>query len=392
MKKRTTKIALTLGAIAILATAGVLAGRPFWQSHRDIHGGHPPRPSGGGAPAAPQADAHGASGMFMDLLMGGPQAAEAAQRVAAALQRMQPAVQSMRPEATPRVSKRGTTTVREYTLEISEKTIDYGGGNTWTVWTYNGTVPGPTLRVKVGEILRVRVVNRHNRTHSLHTHLANYAIENDGSQANTIMNRAPGAMIPPGKVYTYEYRPDVPGATYYHCHAADREFPINQHILQGLYGMIIVEDPKAPAGREEVLFMAETTRLRKGTVPPYVMNGMGVPGGELALEDIYKKQGLDGVVAQLGKTVPFFKMKVGETMKLHVVNIGNLDHTLHVHEIPLVSLAVLNGRPWPAQVVPLLSGTLDTLQITFKNPGIWLFHCHVVSHADAGMIGVFVVE
>lgn len=73
-------------------------------------------------------------------------------------------------------------------------------------------------------------------------------------------------MIPPGKEYAYQFRPETPMVAYYHCYSADKEFPINQHILQGLYGMIIVEDPKAPAVREEVLFMAETTRVRRGTV------------------------------------------------------------------------------------------------------------------------------
>lgn len=85
-------------------------------------------------------------------------------------------------------------------------------------------------------------------------------------------------------------------------------------------------------------------------------------------------------------------MKVGETMKLHVVNLGHIEHSLHVHEIPHVSLDVLNGRPWLGNVVPLVSGAMDTLQVRFRNPGVWLSHCHVVSHADAGMIGVFVVE
>lgn len=372
------RTALVLIPVAIaLAVLAVLVGRPLWLSGRAAHHDH--------APAAALADAR-PSPMLMDLLMGGPASAQAARAVAAAVQTMQPALQ-------PRITRQGGTTVREYTLEITEKTIDYGGGNTWTVWTYNGTVPGPTLRVTLGEILRVRVVNRHNRVHSFHTHLSHYPIENDGSQANIINARGSGAMIAPGKTYVYQFKPDRAEMTYYHCHAGDREFPINQHMLQGLYGMILVEDPAAKPMREEVLFMAESTRLRKGPAsPPYVMNGMGVPGGELALEEIYQHEGLKGVVAQLGKSVPFFKVKVGEQIKLHVVNIGNLDHSLHIHEIPMISLGVLGGRPWPAQVLPLVGGAADTLLIQFKNPGIWLFHCHVVSHADAGMIGVFIVE
>lgn len=365
-------LALKLSGILILVTAVVLGGRPVWE---------------------PQATHVHEGPMLHDLLHGGPQAAVAAETVAAAV-RGRPAerVQRMRPEATPRVFTRDGRTVREYTLEIVERTIDYGGGNTWTVWTYNGMVPGPTLRGRVGEILRVRVINRHNRTHSFHAHLTNYPFEMDGSPANIIMQRGAGGMIPPGREFTYEFLLDTAGATYYHCHAGDREFPINQHILQGLYGMIIVEDPRAPAVRDEVLFMAETTRLRRGTVPPFIMNGMGVPGGELALKEIFEREGLPGVTGQLGKTVPFFNMRVGETMHLHVVNIGNIYHSFHAHEIPHVSLAVLGGRPWPAQVVPLLPGAMDTLQIRFRHPGLWLFHCHVVAHADAGQIGVFVVE
>ncbi len=331
----------------------------------------------------------GGQRMFMDYLMGGPLAAQAAQLAAAQLASRPAAAAPPRP----RVLQAGGRTVREYTLETVERTIDFGGGNTWTVWTYNGSVPGPTLRGRVGEILRVRVINRHTRTHSFHTHLSHYPIEYDGSQMNIISGKGTGAMIPPGGEYTYQFLLESPGATYYHCHAADKEFPINQHILQGLYGMIVVDDARSAAVRQEVLFFAETTRMKKGDkVPTYVMNGLGVPGGELALEDLFKEKGLPGVVEQLGKTVPFFKVKVGETLRLHVANLGNIEHSLHVHEIPLVSLGVLGGRPWPAQVVPLVSGALDTVQIRFRQPGLWLFHCHVVDHADRGMVGVFVVE
>lgn len=376
----------TVGASIMLAS--VLGwGQPLWQPHLDTgttlhHLHHLAGPEAGGVVPPPSRDA---SLMFMDLLMGGPLAAEAARMVAAQVHAAQPVTQ-------PKVYREGTATVREYTLELAEKVIDFGGGNIWTAWAYNRTVPGPTLRVQVGETLRVRVINRLDRVHSFHTHLSYYPIEYDGSQANIITGKGTGAMIPPGKEYVYQYKPDRAEVVYYHCHAADKDFAINQHILQGEYGFIVVEDPKARAVREEVLVMAESGRLQKGKVPPFVMNGLGIPGGELALEDIFKQKGLPGIVEQLGKTVPFFKMKVGESMKLHVVNLGNLDHSLHIHEIPLVSLGVLNGRPWPGEILPLVSGAMDTLQISFRYPGIWLFHCHVVSHADAGMIGVFIVE
>jgi len=54
-----------------------------------------------------------------------------------------------------------------------------------------------------------------------------------------------------------------------------------------------------------------------------------------------------------------------------------------------ISTGTLDGACWSAQVLPLAPGQSDTLQFTFAHPGLRLFHCHVVSHADAGMIGIF---
>ncbi|HWO69286.1 MAG TPA: multicopper oxidase domain-containing protein [Actinomycetota bacterium] len=281
--------------------------------------------------------------------------------------------------------------VRTYELTIQAADIDYGGGNVWHAWTFNGTVPGPTLRVKVGEVLRVRVRNELDLVHSFHTHLTNYAFEMDGSQANVVTGQGTGSMIPPGGEYTYEFRPTTPGIFYYHCHSADGGLTITQHILQGLYGAIIVENPDEPPIRQEVLFMAEIGHETEGDVPAFIMNGLGLPGGEATLERIYEEGGVEAVRAQLGKTVPFFEATVGEPIELHVINIGSLEHTLHIHSATHTSLGVLGGRPWPANVVPLPSGAADTLLVDFSRPGLWLFHCHVVPHADGGMIGVFPV-
>jgi FtsP/CotA-like multicopper oxidase with cupredoxin domain len=67
-------------------------------------------------------------------------------------------------------------------------------------------------------------------------------------------------------------------------------------------------------------------------------------------------------------------------------------HTFHAHGIAFKSIEQLNGEYWPANVVPLDPGTVDTVTFTYTEPGLWLFHCHVVAHADAGMIGLFNVE
>jgi len=266
----------------------------------------------------------------------------------------------------------------------------------WHAWTYKeagaekGSVPGPTLLVNVGEKLKVNVTNKLDKVHSFHTHLSNYDLSSDGSQANIITNTGAGAMIPPGKSWTYEFDATHPGLYYYHCHSADGGNTISQHIHQGLYGAIIVKDPAEPAVRDEVIFMSEIGFDTEGDkVPPYIMNGMGLPGGEKALEDAYVEGGFDAVAATFNKTVPVITARVGEEMHVHVVNIGDVIHSFHAHNVDHISLGTLRGDVWAGNLLPLVPGQADTLQFTFQKPGAWLFHCHVVAHADAGMIGLF---
>jgi FtsP/CotA-like multicopper oxidase with cupredoxin domain len=207
---------------------------------------------------------------------------------------------------------------------------------------------------------------------------------------NTITGIGAGAMIPPDGSYTYQFDLTEPGLAFYHDHSADGGGSITANIHQGLYGAIIVKAPDDPQVRDEVIFMGEIGSETEGDdVPVYIMNGLGIPGGEHHLEQIFKEQGFDAVAAQLNKTVPAISAKVGEEMRVHVINIGDQIHSFHSHSVTHISVGTLNGEPWSAQVLPLVPGQADTLQFTFSQPGLWLFHCHVVAHADAGMIGIF---
>lgn len=283
--------------------------------------------------------------------------------------------------------------VTRYTLEIVPKDIEVAPGVIWHAWTYNGTVPGPLLTVTVGDTLLVTVKNKLDIVHSFHTHLAPYSLENDGSQINSITGVGAGAMIPPGGEYTYEFHPTIPGVYYYHCHSADGGKMISQHIAQGLYGAIVVKAPDEQPIRDEAILLGEMGFNVEGDGAPfYIMNGKGIPGGERALEAIYAEKGLDGVVAEFGKTVPIIKAKLNEPVRLALINVGDQIHSFHLHGMNAVSVDQMPGRIHPNNVVQLLPGGADRVIITPTYPGVWLFHCHVVSHADLGMIGVMVVE
>jgi len=288
--------------------------------------------------------------------------------------------------------------VREYTLVIEPKDIQVSDNAIWHAWTFNGTIPAPTLYVNQGELLRVRVINNHTLTHSFHAHLTDYDMKHDGSPVNVLTGIGEGSMIPPGGEWTYEYNMDTWGTSFFHDHASSEGHGIKDHILQGLYGAIIVErdPPRTYVDRDIVIVMSEigydVERTGPGPTPYFIMNGMGMPGGEHALAKIFEEKGIEGVQEQFNYTIPVFKAKVGETVQFHVINLGDVIHSFHLHGLKMTSTAVQRGTNIQGTTVPLVQGTLETFTVTPDKPAIWLYHCHVVSHADAGMIGLFIVE
>ena len=288
--------------------------------------------------------------------------------------------------------------VREYTLVIEPKDIQVSDNAIWHAWTFNGTVPAPTLYANQGELLRVRVINNHTLTHSFHAHFTDYDMKHDGSPVNVLTGIGEGSMIPPGDEWTYEYNMDTWGTTFFHDHASSEGHGIKDHILQGLYGAIIVErdPPKTYVDRDIVIVMSEigydVERTGPGPTPYFIMNGKGMPGGEHALAKIFEEKGIEGVQEQFNYTIPVYKAKVGETVQFHVINLGDVIHSFHLHGLKMTSTAVQRGTNIQGTTVPLVQGTLETFTVTPDKPAIWLYHCHVVSHADAGMIGLFIVE
>jgi plastocyanin len=124
---------------------------------------------------------------------------------------------------------------------------------------------------------------------------------------------------------------------------------------------------------------------------PYIMDGIGFPGGEMALMNLYNSQGISGIKGQFNKTLLAFAANVGDTVRFDLANAGNLVHTFHLHDAELISEFQFPGVPYDDANVPLDPAVTDSVLVTLTQPGVYLFHCHVVTHADAGMIGVLVV-
>ena len=122
------------------------------------------------------------------------------------------------------------TTLREFTIIAEDtKVMEISPGVFFNVWTYNGTVPGPTIRATEGDVVRVKFINNGEKLHTIHFHGIHPA-EMDGVFE---------MVGPGGGQFTYEFIAGPVGVHMYHCHV----MPVEEHIARGLYGMYIV-DPK----------------------------------------------------------------------------------------------------------------------------------------------------
>lgn len=120
----------------------------------------------------------------------------------------------------PRSSAAATKT---FTLTAERKQVNVGGGMTYNAWTYNGTVPGPVMKVTQGDEVKIDLINHTKEAHGINVHAAQISPQHFTGD--------------PMKSVNYNFVAKVPGVFVYHCTAT----PVLDHIAAGMYGMAIVE-------------------------------------------------------------------------------------------------------------------------------------------------------
>ena len=193
-------------------------------------------------------------------------------------------------------------TLREFKIVAINKNIEVVPGIEFPAWTYNGRIPGPTLRCTEGDRIRIHFANGSSHPHSMHFH-GIHSGEMDG-----VPGTGPGGLVEPGDSFTYEFDAEPFGLHLYHCHV----FPLARHIAKGLYGTFII-DPKEsrPAVDREMVM---------------VMHGIDIDFDDV--NDFYAVNG-----------IPFhyqnnpIQIKVGETIRIYLVNILEFDllNSFHLH-------------------------------------------------------------
>jgi FtsP/CotA-like multicopper oxidase with cupredoxin domain len=252
------------------------------------------------------------------------------------------------------------TTIREFTLVADDRqTMEISPGVFYNVWTFNGTIPGPTLRATEGDLIRINFINNGSKPHSIHTHGIHKA-EMDGVFET---------INPQGR-FTYEFYAEAFGVFPYHCHVT----PLEEHISHGLYGVYIV-DPKTPRPEADEMVM--------------IMNGFDT--------DFDTENNFYAV-----NTIPYYYMhhpieiEEGKLVRIYLVNMLEFDmiNNFHLHG-NLYHLYRSGTSMTPDEytdMVTMSQGERAILEFNFKYPGKYMFHAHKTEFAEKGWVGLFLVK
>lgn len=271
--------------------------------------------------------------------------------------------------------------LREYEITAVDKEIEIAPGLFFPAWTYNGRVPGPTIRATEGDRVRIRFTNAGSHAHTMHFHGIHSAR----------MDGIPGAgQVEPGESFTYEFDAAPFGCHLYHCHSV----PLKRHIHKGLYGAFIVDpDPgrhpeAADVARSRLLGSAENGRWQEFVL---VMNGFDTNFDEE--NEVYAVN----TVAHAYSKRPI-RVERARPIRLYVINVTEFDpvNSLHVHA------NFFDYYDHGTTLTPTLR-TVDTVmqcqaqrgivELSFADhePGLYMFHAHQSEFAELGWMSFFEV-
>ncbi|MBT9281585.1 MAG: multicopper oxidase family protein [Hydrogenibacillus schlegelii] len=295
-----------------------------------------------------------------------------------------------------------TTTVmtgKAFMLTAKASHQELAPGVTLPVWTFNNAVPGPEIRVRQGETIKVTLKNELSEPVSIHWH--GYPVPNGMDGVPGITQNA----VQPGETFTYEFKADVPGTYWYHSH----QDSANQ-VDKGLYGALIVEAKNAPKpDREYTLLLDEwisQAQVNEAHGDMSDMGGMnnmdmsGMDHGNMVMSDS-KNEGvamghnmnmydLFTINGKSGPLVEPLKVKKGERVRIRLINAGYLTHKIHLHghEFQIVATdgqSINHPAVIKDQLLAIAPGERYDIEFTANSPGEWYLECHGEMKGAKGM-------
>lgn len=252
--------------------------------------------------------------------------------------------------------------VKVFELTAAERKWETRPGTTVDAWAYNGQVPGPQIRVREGD--RVRVVLRNELPESTSIHFHGLEVPND-QDGVPFLTQPP---VKPGESHTYEFTVPNAGSHMYHSHHNSAA-----QVARGLLGAFVVE-PRDRTGEPKA--DVDYVMILNDGMHGYTLNGKEFPATE-------------PVTAKLGQTV-----------RLRFMNEGMMIHPMHLHGMHMTVIAKdgwPQPAPWKCDTLNIAPGERWDVLVRATNPGAWAFHCHILTHAEAprgmfGMVTLMIVE
>ncbi|MBG0816530.1 multicopper oxidase domain-containing protein [Planomonospora sp. ID82291] len=261
-------------------------------------------------------------------------------------------------------------TAHEVEIRVDDRAVlEVAPGVRQRMWTFNGTVPGPVLRGRVGDVFTVTFVNGGTMGHGIDFHAG--------------ANAPDGVMrtIQPGERLTYRFRADFAGAWLYHCST----MPMTQHIASGMYGAVVIDPPGLSRVDREFLLVqgelylgepggdAQVARLREGRPDGWMFNGTAAGYDHAPLQ------------AKAGERVRIWAVAAGPSSgtALHVV--GAPFDTVYKEGAYLLRAGDAGG----AQVLDLAPAQGGFAELVFAEPGVYPVVDHTMRQAEGGAHGLF---
>jgi nitrite reductase (NO-forming) len=271
------------------------------------------------------------------------------------------------------LARRAGATDQKFTLNVEHKPISLSSGVTYNATTFNGSVPGPTLKVHEGDSVTIALINHTGDAHGINVHAAQVAPSHFAGD--------------PIKPVGYTFQAAVPGVFAYTCYAP----PILDHIASGMYGMMIVEPKDGwPNGdaQEVTLVQSEFYGLpdKRGFIN-------GDHAKMIAAQpDIIV---FDGAMNKYDRDHPI-KLKVGKLVRVFFVNAGpNMTSSFHVAGV-LFSTVYRGGNPanvmHGVNTFEVAPSDGAVFEFTVNEPGIYSFMDLNRASQYKGAAGIFRAE
>ena len=265
-------------------------------------------------------------------------------------------------------------------LQSVEVTGTLASGATYQYWTFNRRVPGPFIRVRVGDTVEVRL---HNDEHSKMMHNVDlHAVLGPGGGA-----KASETM--PGESRGFQFEAAQPGVYVYHCAVMSAA----QHISNGMYGLIVVE-PEGGLPKVDREFYVMQGEIY--TQEPYGAQGLQKPSYEKLLDERPEYYVFNGAVGALATEKPL-TAKVGEKVRIFF-GVGGPNKTSSFHVVGTVFDRVYSQGSFAAppltgvQTVSVPPGAATVVEFTARVPGNYMLVDHALSRAERGLAGTLKVE